>query len=59
MVREVMNRPERPSASRWVASIEEHNKPCLACFKPLGYVTDEEEPDEDGFIVWCTNGGKE
>lgn len=50
MVREVMTRPELQSATKWVASIEEDNKPCLACFKSLGYVTEEKEADEDGFF---------
>ncbi|BFH67614.1 MAG: GNAT family N-acetyltransferase [Paenibacillus dendritiformis] len=49
MVRELMNHPELQSVHTWVACIEADNKPCLACFKSLGYVTDEEEPDEDGF----------
>lgn len=49
LVREVMNHPELQSVHTWVAWIEADNKPCLACFKSLGYVTDDEETDEDGF----------
>ncbi|WP_244965740.1 GNAT family N-acetyltransferase [Paenibacillus alvei] len=49
MVREVMALPEMESVKTWVAGIEEDNMPCLACFKSLGYLSKEEEADEDGF----------
>lgn len=50
LISEVMKRPELQAVAKWVASIEEDNKPCLACFSALGYVQEEEEPDEDGFL---------
>lgn len=50
LISEVMKRPELQAVTKWVASIEEDNVPCLACFSALGYVQEDLEPDEDGFL---------
>lgn len=45
-----LEQPEFHSIRKWVASIEEDNISSLKCFKAVGFIEKEVNPDEDGFF---------
>ncbi|GED13244.1 GNAT family N-acetyltransferase [Aneurinibacillus migulanus] len=45
-----LEQPEFRSIRKWKASIEEDNISSLKCFKSVGFIEEDANPDEDGFF---------
>lgn len=44
------------SVREWAASIEKDNQISLACFQAAGFILEDTEPDEDGFLTLILRG---
>ncbi|MGG4321346.1 GNAT family N-acetyltransferase [Bacillus sonorensis] len=49
MLKRAMRLPEMGQVKKWFAGIEEDHHICLRCFQSMGYIFENEHPDEDGF----------